>query len=86
MTEQYRIMEEINQSCIGKKLRVLVEGYDGFIKCYFGRSYMDAPEVDGKIFFSAPDQKFQAGDFAQVMVTDVMEYDLLGEAIEQAGE
>ena len=86
MTEQYRIIEGINQSCIGKKLKVLVEGYDGFIKCYFGRSYMDAPEVDGKIFFSAPDQKFQAGDFAQVMVTDVMEYDLLGEAIEQAGE
>lgn len=86
MTEQYRIVEEINQSCIGKELQVLVEGYDSFIKCYFGRSYMDAPEVDGKIFFSSPDKKFQAGDFARIIVTDVMEYDLLGEAINQAEE
>lgn len=79
MTEQYRMAEEFNASCVGRKLRVIVEGYDGYIKHYFGRSYMDAPEVDGKIFFTCA-RKLQPGDFADITVTDVMEYDLLGEA------
>lgn len=79
MTEQYGITDEFNNSCIGKKLRVIVEGYDGYIKRYFGRSYMDAPEVDGKIFFTSS-VKLRPGDFTNVTVTDAMEYDLLGEA------
>lgn len=79
MTEQYGITDEFNNSCVGKKLRVIVEGYDGYIKRYFGRSYMDAPEVDGKIFFTSS-VKLRPGDFTNVTVTDAMEYDLLSEA------
>lgn len=78
MTEQYRLLEEWNAACVGRQLQILVEGYDGYIKHYFGRSYMDAPEVDGKIFFTSA-QRLQPGEFVTVTITGVMEYDLLGE-------
>lgn len=81
MEEQYGIAEAFNQQCIGRILEVLVEGYDEYIKHFVGRSYMDAPEIDGKVFFRA-DFMIHEGSFVNVKITDVMEYDLLGEAIQ----
>ena len=51
MTQQSVIMEQKNEKKIGERVQVLVEGYDRYGSCYFGRTAADAPDVDGKIFF-----------------------------------
>lgn len=79
MRDQQEISDALNQQKIGKTYRVLVEGYDNYIKCYYGRSESDAPEIDGKVFFMSQ-KSLKAGDFANVKINDVLEYDLLGEA------
>ena len=78
MEAQLTIAEEKNEEKVGKVLEVLVEGYDDYIKCYFGRTEGDAPEVDGKIFFMSP-KELNFGDFVNVRVNDCINYDLLGE-------
>ena len=81
MTEQYGISERKNRQKIGTKTDILVEGYDGYIKHFFGRSPADAPDIDGKVFFTGK-IKYSEGSFASVLITDVLDYDLLGEALE----
>ena len=80
MNLQLEIITDKNKEKIGKTYSVLVEGYDSSIKAYFGRSYMDAPEIDGKIFFTSK-QELSIGDFCNVLINDFIEYDLLGEKI-----
>lgn len=80
MQRQMLIAEQKNKEKFGKVYRVLIEGYDSYIKCYFGRSECDAPEVDGKIFFIT-NTPLKIGDFADVKINDCLEYDLLGEKI-----
>ncbi len=80
MADQMTISAEKNQEKIGKTYEVLIEGWDDYIKCYFGRTTLDAPEIDGKIFFMA-EKPLEIGEFVNVMVTDSIEYDLLGEAV-----
>lgn len=70
-------MEQSCQSQVGKTYTVLVEGYDRYAGYYFGRSYMDAPEIDGKIFYKASKPQ-RVGDFVEVEITDSMDCDLLG--------
>ena len=48
---------------------------------YFGRSEADAPDVDGKIYFTAPKGKYTFGDFVKVKITEALDYDLVGEEI-----
>ncbi len=57
---------------------VLIEGWDDYIKCYFGRTPADAPEIDGKIFFIST-KPLKIGDFVKVRINDCIDYDLLGE-------
>lgn len=78
--EQSRIMFEKNEEQIGKTLEVVCEGFDRYAECFFGRSYMDAPEIDGKIFFTA-DEKPSPGEFIKVKITDTLDFDLLGERV-----
>lgn len=78
MNEQYRIVEDNNKKKLNTTITVLIEGYDKYGECYFGRSAFDAPDIDGKIFFTST-QKHTMGDFVTVLITDVIEYDLLGE-------
>lgn len=80
MQQQALIMEQLNQQKVGKNLSVIVEGFDKYGECYFGRSEADAPEIDGKIFFTSPDS-LAMGDFVKVKITDVMDYDLIGEVL-----
>lgn len=49
-----RIAGEYNQSQVGRTIPVLVEGYDRYAECWFGRSPADAPDIDGKVFFTCP--------------------------------
>lgn len=81
MNDQLTIVNQKNQEKIGRTLEVLIEGYDDYIKCYFGRSAADAPEVDGKVFFISP-RPLVIGEFVKVQINDTLEYDLLGELAE----
>lgn len=80
MELQLTVAAEKNEEKIGSVTEVLVEGWDDYIKCYFGRTPADAPDVDGKIFFMA-DRPLVLGDFVKVQINDCIDYDLLGELI-----
>lgn len=81
MDIQSRRVAENNQKKIGTVQTVLVEGYDDYIKCYFGRTAGDAPEIDAKVFFCTDGVGLADGDMVQVEITDTIEYDLLGALI-----
>ncbi len=74
MEIQKDISSRINERFIGKKLKVLVEGREG--DYYIGRSYRDAPEVDGEILIPSNGKKLNPGEFYTVDVFDNNEYDL----------
>ena len=78
MEAQMTIAAEKNEEKAGTLTEVLIEGWDDYIKCYFGRTPADAPEVDGKIFFMST-RPLNIGDFVKVRVNDCIDYDLLGE-------
>ncbi len=80
METQLDIASAKNEEKIGTIQRVLIEGWDDYIKCYYGRSEADAPEIDGKVFFMAKEQLL-IGDFVNVQINDIIEYDLLGEQL-----
>ncbi len=80
MEHQQGVMAEFCESLIGKTVEVLVEGFDKLAECYFGRSYADAPEVDGCVFFTCEGKKPRVGDFVNVTITDYMGCDPIGEA------
>lgn len=79
METQYPIVEEFNQSQIGRVLLVAVEGSEGNL--YYGRSYMDAPDIDTRVYFTSH-KKPQIGDYVKVEITGTQEYDLAGKALE----
>ena len=78
MQDQYSIMEEKNNEKIGKTFKTVVEEYDGYTDSYVGRTYMDAPEIDGLVKFTS-EKDLDIGDFVDVEIFDVDEYDLIGE-------
>ncbi len=80
MIDQSAVSEELNSKKVGKVFEVLVEDYDSIIKQYFGRTYGDSEEIDGKVFFTSS-KKHNPGDFVKVEILDYMEYDLYGKFI-----
>ncbi len=74
------ILDEINDSLIGKNLSVIVEGYDAYTDSYYGRTYMDAPEIDTQIFFTCG-YELDDGDIITVEVINVVDGELTGEVI-----
>jgi len=78
MEIQLKIANELNQAKIGTVLKVLCEGYDPVAESFYGRSYADAPDIDGKIYFSGGGKE---GEFRNIRITDVIDYDLIGEVI-----
>lgn len=81
MEQQMLVSCENNEKHLGKELEAVVEGFDRFGECFFGRSEMDAPDIDGKIFFSS-ERKLTVGEYVKVRITDTLDYDLIGEVIE----
>ena len=73
---QSGIMDEFNASRLDTVQEVLAEGFDRFADCWYGRSYADSPEVDGKVFFTGSGVK--PGEFIRVRITDTLEGDLVG--------
>lgn len=81
MQDQYSIMEEKNSRKIDNEYKVIVEEYDAYTDSYIGRTYMDAPEIDGLVKFTSP-KELEIGDFVYVEIFDVDGYDLIGEVFE----
>ena len=80
MRDQLGINEEYNEKKLGKVIKVLCEGFDPVSESYFGRSEADAPDIDGKIYFTGA-KGILPGTFVDVKINEVVEYDLCGEAI-----
>lgn len=74
---QNLISTEINQTWVGRRLTVLVEEYEEEADRFVGRSYRDAPEVDGRVYFESA-AECEIGSFVEVMVTAADDYDLYG--------
>ncbi|MCQ3937620.1 MAG: 30S ribosomal protein S12 methylthiotransferase RimO [Chloroflexi bacterium] len=80
MELQQGISLQVNQSYVGKTLDVLIEGYDNGIS--IGRSYRDAPEIDGMVLVEG---KAEAGEIVPVKITGALAYDLTGVPVQQPG-
>ena len=79
MDTQMGIMQDWGEAQVGKVLDVLTEGFEEETACWFGRSYADAPEIDGRIYFTAGEAP-APGQFVRVRITACMDCDLMGEA------
>ena len=80
MSIQQDIAFEMSESRIGREMLVMIEGKLTNENAYVGRTYMDAPGVDGNIFITT-DADLMTGDFVKVKVTGAVEYDLIGEIL-----
>ena len=79
---QSRIMDECNAAIIGKTLEVLVDGYDEEYEQYFGRTYADSPEIDGRVWIASQDD-LSEGQFVQVCIEGLIDGDLSGYILEE---
>ena len=82
MEQQQLIMTRRCEKLVGTTVEVLVEGFDRIAECWYGRTYADAPEVDGCVFFTTGGKKPSIGSFVNVKITDTMGIDPVGEMIE----
>lgn len=80
MELQQEIAFERAEDMIGREILVMIEGRVADENAYVGRTYRDAPNVDGFIFVNT-EEELMSGDFAKVKVTGALEYDLIGELI-----
>lgn len=80
MEQQYDIFQFKQKQYIGTVQKCIVEGYDGYTDSYFGRTWMDAPEIDSNIYFTGKGD-YSEGDIVDVEIFDINEYDLMGEIV-----
>ncbi len=81
MQIQLDISERKNREKIGTTIEVLCEGYDPVSEAFYGRSASDAPDIDGKVYFTAKKQSVTVGSFIKVKIEQALDYDLVGRAI-----
>lgn len=83
MQTQLAVSEAYNESRIGQVLHVLCEGYDPVAESHYGRSYAEAADIDGKIWFTAnnPKLRIAEGEMIDVKITDALDYDLVGKLV-----
>ena len=79
---QSRIMDDYNASMIGKTLEVLVDGFDEDAEQFYGRTYADSPDIDGRVWIAC-DEPLTVGDFVQVTIDAVEDGDLCGYVAEE---
>ncbi len=80
MELQQEIAFDLAEDMVGREVLVMIEGKVADENAYVGRTYKDAPNVDGLIFINT-DEELMSGDFVRVRVTGALEYDLIGELI-----
>ena len=81
MQTQLTVTEGKNERLLGRRVKVLCDGYDTVAEIHYGRSYADAPDVDGRVYFSSK-KRVPAGEFVTVQIREALDYDLVGEAVD----
>jgi ribosomal protein S12 methylthiotransferase len=81
-TIQSAIMDDYSQKLIGTQLEVIVDGYDEEFEQYFGRTYADSPDIDGRVWL-ASDDDLSEGSFVTVEIDGLIEGDLSGFVVEE---
>ena len=81
-TIQSRIMDDYNASMMGKTLDVLVDGFDEELEQFYGRTFADSPEIDGRVWI-ATQEAISEGSFVKVLVDAVIDGDLSGCLVEE---
>ena len=77
---QSDIIDAYNESVLGEEREVLCEGFDSQAQMFFGRSYAESPDIDGRVYFTA-DEEVAPGTFVMVRFTDTMDGELTGEMV-----
>lgn len=79
---QSSIMDDYNAQMMGKTLEILVDGYDEEYEQYFGRTYADSPDIDGRVWIAA-EEPVTEGNFVKVCIDAVIDGDLSGYLVEE---
>ena len=79
---QSRIMDELNEAMIGKTLEVLVDGFDEEMEQFYGRTYADSPDIDGRVWI-ASEEALVEGEFVTVYIDGLVDGDLAGYIVEE---
>ena len=77
---QSDIIDDYNESVLGTEREVLCEGFDSQAQMFFGRSYAESPDIDGRIYFTA-EEEVAPGTFVNVRLTGTMDGELTGEMV-----
>ena len=77
---QSDIIDDYNESVLGTQREVLCEGFDSQARMFFGRSYAESPDIDGRIYFTA-EEEVAPGTFVNVCLTGTMDGELTGEMV-----
>ena len=80
---QSAIMDDYAQAMLGQTVTVLVDGYDEYYEQYYGRTYADSPDIDGRVWL-ASDDDLSEGSFVRVRIDDVINGDLSGYVLEES--
>ena len=80
-TIQSRIMDDYARKMLGKTLEVLVDGYDEEFQQYFGRTFADSPDIDGRVWL-ASSEDLSVGSFVTVQIDNIIDGDLAGYVLE----
>ena len=81
-TIQSRIMDDYNDSMLGKTMDILVDGFDEELEQFYGRTYADSPEIDGRVWIAAQ-EALTEGAFVKVQIDSVVDGDLSGCIVEE---
>ncbi len=79
---QSGIMDDYNASMIGKTMEILVDGYDEELEQFYGRTYADSPDIDGRVWL-ATQEPIREGDFVMVQIDGCIDGDLSGFVLEE---
>ncbi len=80
MEQQMDIAAQKNQAQLGNIVTAVVEGFDKWGECWFGRTAADAPDIDGKVFFDH-ETPLEIGQYVTLRIIDTLDYDLIGEVL-----
>ncbi len=80
--QQMTISYALNEQRMETVTEAVIEGYDKWAECWFGRTAADAPDIDGKLFIAGtPQDGYHVGQYVKVEITDMLDFDLIGEVV-----
>lgn len=81
MQQQELLSAAYNEQQLGTVKEAVVEGFDKWAECWFGRTAADAPDIDGKVFFRS-ESPLRIGEYVRISITETLDYDLVGEVVQ----